>query len=637
MKETRFIHDNKTKWERFEKLNESSEANPEELADLYLDITDDLGYAQTHYYRRTVRVYLNQLGQKVFIGVNKFKRDSFKNLIKHLTISLPLEIYRSRKTLLTALIAFIVYVAIGVISTSVNPDFPRMVMGDSYVDMTIENIEAGNPLGVYEDSDQLAMFINITTNNLGVAFLTFFAGLFFTIGTHLLLFSNGVMLGAFQYYFRLKGLLITSFLGIWIHGAFEISAIVLAGGAGITAGNGWLFPGTHSRFQSLKLSIKRGLKIMFGLVPFIIAAGFLESYVTHHYDTLPDWSKWFIISFSFALMLFFFVAYPYYIAKKYPHLISKEEDFYNSEKNEFEIIKIRSIGELIRDSLAFYQSNFQKFMSLTWKIILPIALALVYFRDYLYPKDQDFVYFFDWISQLEFIVGFGFRVSYDYFSFFIWTILLALVQAKVYLVFYNLREVPISFMSFLKKRFVGIYLVNLIPCILLFLLPWYAALISLLIFPFFQLILPTVIFEGDSLPKKIKKGFRYSSSSFMISLITFIILVALVAVFIQPIAFVGSIVENENRGPSIFPDVLDLIAGFVEKITASYALNGAFWANIVRQTVYILALLLFLPLYSILSYFLFSNVQEVKTARGLTLEFDKFGKRNRFKETDVED
>jgi hypothetical protein len=146
-----------------------------------------------------------------------------------------------------------------------------------------------------------------------------------------------------------------------------------------------------------------------------------------------------------------------------------------------------------------------------------------------------------------------------------------------------------------------------------------------------------VIFEGDSLPKKIKKGFRYSSSSFMISLITFIILVALVAVFIQPIAFVGSIVENENRGPSIFPDVLDLIAGFVEKITASYALNGAFWANIVRQTVYILALLLFLPLYSILSYFLFSNVQEVKTARGLTLEFDKFGKRNRFKETDVED
>jgi hypothetical protein len=202
MRETRFIRENQEKWQRFEKLNESSDANPEELADLYLDITDDLGYAQTHYFRRTVRVYLNQLGQKVFIGVNKFKRDSFKNLLKQLTISLPLEVYKSRKTLLTALIAFLVYVAIGAVSTALNPDFPRMVLGDGYVDMTIENIEAGNPLKVYEDSDQLAMFINITTNNIAVAFLTFFAGLFFTIGSHLLLFSNGVMLGAFQYYFR---------------------------------------------------------------------------------------------------------------------------------------------------------------------------------------------------------------------------------------------------------------------------------------------------------------------------------------------------------------------------------------------------------------------------------------------------
>src|SRR5690606_38292774 len=101
-------------------------------------------------------------------------------------------------------------------------------------DMTIDNIEAGNPLGVYQSSDQLSMFIQITTNNLMVSFLIFFVGLLFTVGTHVMLFSNGVMLGAFQYYFHTKGLLITSFLGIWIHGAFEISAIILAGAAGIT-------------------------------------------------------------------------------------------------------------------------------------------------------------------------------------------------------------------------------------------------------------------------------------------------------------------------------------------------------------------------------------------------------------------
>jgi hypothetical protein len=111
MKETIFIKDNKDKWQRFENLNSQTKANPEELSNLYIDITDDLAYAQTHYQRRTVRVYLNQLAQNVFVGVNKHKKDSFKSLLRQVTTSIPLEVYRSRKTLLTALIAFLIYAA----------------------------------------------------------------------------------------------------------------------------------------------------------------------------------------------------------------------------------------------------------------------------------------------------------------------------------------------------------------------------------------------------------------------------------------------------------------------------------------------------------------------------------------------
>ena len=637
MKETKFIRENQEKWERFEKLNESSDAKPDELADLYLDITDDLGYAQTHYFRRTVRVYLNQLGQKVYIGVNKFKRDSFKNLLRHLTTSLPLEVYRSRKTMLTALIAFLIYTAIGVLSTAINPDFPRIVMGDGYVEKTIENIEAGNPLGVYEDSDQLAMFIRITTNNISVAFLTFFAGLFFTLGTHLLLFSNGVMLGAFQYFFRLKGLLIISFLGIWIHGAFEISAIVLAGGAGITAGNGWLFPGSLTRFQSFKLTVKRGLKIMLGLVPFIIAAGFLESYVTHHYDTLPDWSKWIIIAFSFGLMLFFFVAYPFYVAKKNPDLLILAEDYRGIVNYEFILGKIRSLGELIRDTLSFYQNYFHVFMRIIWKVVVPIALGLIYIRDFLFSSDQEFVYYFDWLTQLEFILGLSFGNWYDFFACFIWTILLSTIQISVLHLYNNLTETPLSFWGFVKKKFVLIYFVNLIPCLLIFLLPWYALLPVLILFPIFQLVMPSVTYGTEKWIRNLKTGFKYSLASYMTSMISFLIIICLIIILIQPIAFVGSIVENEMRGPTLFPDILDLLAEFIEKITSSYGINGVFWANILRQTIYVVVLMMAIPLYTISTCFLFSNMQEIKTAKSLYKEFKNFGKRNRFKETEVED
>jgi len=345
MKETSFIEQNKEKWKRFERAASSSVSDPEELSDLYMDITDDLSYAQTFYKRRTVRVYLNGLAQKVYSGVHKQKGETFKKFISVWKTSLPLEIYRSRKNLTFALICFLIYVTIGVISSQLIPDFSNIVLGDEYIRMTNENIQNGNPLGVYADEDQLQMFIRITTNNLKVSFLTFFVGFFFTIGTHILLFSNGVMLGAFQNFFYMKGLLINSFLGIWIHGAFEISCIVLAGGAGLTAGHGWLFPGSFTRMQSLQLSTKRGLKIMLSIVPFVVIAGFLESFVTANYQDLEGWTKWMLILFSFGIILFFYVFYPLYVARKHPELIDVEDTQIVPKKTDFVFDKIRNTGE----------------------------------------------------------------------------------------------------------------------------------------------------------------------------------------------------------------------------------------------------------------------------------------------------
>src|SRR5690606_13499671 len=122
----------------------------EGLSVLYMDITDDLSYAQTFYRRRTVRAYLTQLAQKVYPGVHKQKGESLKEFITVWKTSLPVEIYRSRKNLLFALAIFLVYMMIGIVTTYIDPDFPRIVMGDGYVDMTLQNIQDGNPLKVYE-------------------------------------------------------------------------------------------------------------------------------------------------------------------------------------------------------------------------------------------------------------------------------------------------------------------------------------------------------------------------------------------------------------------------------------------------------------------------------------------------------
>src|SRR3546814_364702 len=157
--------------------------------------------------------------------------------------------------------------------------------------------------------DTVEMFLYIAFNNIKVSFLAFVAGVLFSFGTVWVLFQNGVMLGAFQFFFYQKGLLLTSVLSIWIHGTLEISAIIIAGSAGLVMGNSLLFPGTWSRLESFRRGARRGLKIVIGLVPVFITAALLEGFVTSHTD-MPLWLSVSIITCSGAFLLYYFVLYP---------------------------------------------------------------------------------------------------------------------------------------------------------------------------------------------------------------------------------------------------------------------------------------------------------------------------------------
>lgn len=640
MKETSFIEQNKKKWNRFEQLYESKSNDPEELSDLYMDITDDLSYAQTFYRRRTVRVYLNQLAQKVYTGVHKQKGESFKKFLTVWHTSLPLEIYRSRKNLLFALAAFLVYTLIGVVTTHIDPDFPRLVMGDHYVDMTLQNIQNGNPLAVYEDSDQLSMFIRITTNNLQVAFLTFFVGFFFTLGTHLLMFYNGVMLGAFQYFFHTKGLLITSFLGIWIHGAFEISAIVLAAGAGITAGNGLLFPRSYTRLQSLQLSTKRGLKIMLSLVPFIIAAGFLESYVTANYQVLPNWSKWTLIMLSFAIILFFYVFYPIYVARKHPELVDQEQVGNFNQRGRIDFEKIRTIGEVISDSFKLYRLQFKKFTTINLLLVFPLIALVVIMQDVNHYSELQKQFWYDWASQLEFMIGYGFQNLQDWIVLGSWTIIFTLIFASVLWSVRTTYEAFSwkSFFEFLGKRGLGIWVANSFLMLCVLFLPWYLLLPAMFFpIPFFFLNAASAGLDDESFGTRFKRGFKYSKQHYWKTVVLLLILLLLVTLIMQPIAFVFSIHDGWRDEPLV-RDLLDMVADFVKRVAQIFTegTEYMFWSNAFRQLIYVLFMLGILPLVIIMMSFGYYSELERNEANGLKRAFKKFGKRSRNKETDVD-
>lgn len=631
MKETEFIKNNTEKWSKFEKALESSKDNPEQLSKLYIDITEDLGYAQTFYNRRTVRVYLNQLAQKVFSGVHKQGGESFRKIIHAATVSVPIEVYRSRKTLLFALVMFCCYALVGVISTYYNPDFPRIILGDYYVDMTIENIANGNPLDVYASQEHLSMFIHITSNNLKVAFLTFFAGFFFTLGAHLLMFSNGVMLGSFQYFFYTKGLLITSFLGIWIHGAFEISAIVLAGGAGIVAGRGLLFPGSFTRIQSLKIATRRGFKIMLSLVPFIIIAGFLESYVTRNYQLLPAWSKWFIILFSFAFIVAYYVIYPFYISRKYPDLLNQEPAIHEQPVTPVKLYQNRNEGQTIIDSFVIYRIYFAKFFKAILTLVFPVALLLIFIQGREHYDDMLVQHWYDWYGQAEIMFGYGLENLLDLFIGFCWSILVVVVFAIVFwtLKFDQAQFEYRLFFQYLKNRFIKMYLAFAVFYFLFFFTPIYLKFLLLFILPFFATNIAVAgLDEGENL---LKKSYRMGRKKYASNLIYILFFSLLVTLLIQPIALVFSIHNGWTNEP-VIRDVLDMICDFANRVFLFFTEDYMYFSNSIRQLFYLLFVLLTLPFFAIILALSYFNLKEKYELISLKKEFELFGKRKKYQE-----
>ncbi|HEX2962297.1 MAG TPA: stage II sporulation protein M, partial [Ignavibacteriales bacterium] len=246
------------------------------------------------------------------------KKEDKSRIIKFWTTELPLLFFKHRFMIFISSLIFIVSLLIGIISAANDSGFTRAIMGDSYVNMTEENIEHGDPMSVYKKMNETDMFLGITLNNIKVSFFAFAAGMLFSFGTGYMLFTNGVMLGAFEYFFYEHGYLFTSAATVFIHGVLEISSIIIAGAAGLLLGKSFMIPGTYSRRESFMNAARDGVKIVIGLIPLFITAGFFESFVTRHTEMPPAVNLTIIFS-----SIFFIVWYTSLYPKKVKERMEK--------------------------------------------------------------------------------------------------------------------------------------------------------------------------------------------------------------------------------------------------------------------------------------------------------------------------
>lgn len=129
------------------------------------------------------------------------------------------------------------------------------------------------------EHDGLHIFATfLFTHNSQISIMAFALGFAFGIPTLFLIASNGVMLGAFYAVFMSKGLGVGFTGWLMIHGSTELSAIILAGAAGLHIGRAVAFPGARSRLAAAGEAGRRGALVMIGVVIMLLVAGLLEGF-----------------------------------------------------------------------------------------------------------------------------------------------------------------------------------------------------------------------------------------------------------------------------------------------------------------------------------------------------------------------
>ena len=144
MKESDFIEQNKEKWLDFENNLLKKEKDPSKTSRLFVQITDDLSYAQTFYRNRSVKLYLNGIARLLFNDLNKAEKKGWSAFVLFWKKELPLTMFQARRAMLISFLVFVLCFILGALTCRYDKAFAASILSESYVNMTNENIAKGD-------------------------------------------------------------------------------------------------------------------------------------------------------------------------------------------------------------------------------------------------------------------------------------------------------------------------------------------------------------------------------------------------------------------------------------------------------------------------------------------------------------
>ena len=121
----------------------------------------------------SVTAYINSLAARIYLGIYQSRKEDSNRISHFWQYDLPLTIRKHHSVILFAFVLFALFFAVGFFSSMKDESFVRQMLGDGYVDMTEENINKGNPFGVYESGNSFLMWFGFMINNIMVSLAVF--------------------------------------------------------------------------------------------------------------------------------------------------------------------------------------------------------------------------------------------------------------------------------------------------------------------------------------------------------------------------------------------------------------------------------------------------------------------------------
>jgi uncharacterized membrane protein SpoIIM required for sporulation len=281
----RYIARNEPTWARLEELtrqarpglNRLEASEVEELVQLYQRTSAHLSYVRGYLREPTVIARLTRAVGAANGMIYRRRTRSRRAVTQFFALSFPGAVHHCRRfVLVAALVFFVPALALGVWlshdQAALDNSAPRKVRQE-YVQERFEQY--------YSDQSPLAFFTQVTTNNIRVSFLAYAAGAVSGgLGAVLLLAYNGAPLGIISAWMLADGDL-PRFLGFIVpHGALELTAVVIAGAAGMATGWAVISPGDRTRADALRDEGQRSITVILGLTTMFVAAGIIEGFIT---------------------------------------------------------------------------------------------------------------------------------------------------------------------------------------------------------------------------------------------------------------------------------------------------------------------------------------------------------------------